>query len=553
MTISSWRACRRLPLLRKGLAFLALIQVSLVATAEPSSAQRGAAESRVALVIGNRSYPDIRVPLAHPVNDSRALADELRQRGFSVEFVSDVNRDAMIRAIEAFKQRITPGSVALFSFAGYAIQLERQNLLIPTNVQIWSEGDLRREGIPLESVLSDMHARRPSAKIIVIDAARRNPYERRFRTNWDGLAPLEVPERTLAILSALPGKTLLDGGGDHSLFMTELLNQMRTPDTSAEDVFRMTRINVSRASNGERIPRDISTLVDEFMFAGSGPAPRAPSLPPPPPSASASSPAPPTAAAKDSRSPDRSTVLFPTDLKPGTNFRDCDECPELIVLPAGEFRMGSNEADFEKPEHRVTIRKPIAIGRHEVRFVEWDACVAAGGCKHRPDDLGKGRGERPVTNVSWDDVKAYLGWLSQKTGEKYRLPSEAEWEYAARAGTTTRYWWGQEAGRDNANCRDCGSMSVRQMVPTGSFAPNKFGLYDTAGNAAEWVEDCWNENFRGAPSDGSAWTGGQCRQRVLRGGSLESVARHVRSAARFRYDADVRYYGNGFRVVRELQ
>src|SRR6266566_1542403 len=177
--------------------------------------------------------------------------------------------------------------------------------------------------------------------------------------------------------------------------------------------------------------------------------------------------------------------------EPGEIFRDCLDCSEMVVVPAGEFKMGSGDTAYEKPEHRVVIANPFAIGRREVTFEEWDLCVAAGGCKYRPDDHGWGRGSRPVMDVSWDDAKAFVAWLSQKTQKGYRLPSEAE-----------------------------------------------------------WVEDCWNESYRGAPTDGSAWTTGQCRQRALRGGSFASRANVIRSAARFRYDQDVRYYANGFRVAR---
>jgi formylglycine-generating enzyme required for sulfatase activity len=225
----------------------------------------------------------------------------------------------------------------------------------------------------------------------------------------------------------------------------------------------------------------------------------------------------------------------------------------MVVVPEGEFKMGSGDSPYEKPEHRVVIAKPFAIGRREITFDEWDACFAAGGCKYRPDDHGWGRGNRPVIDVSWDDAKVFVTWLSGKTGKSYRLPSEAEWEYAARAGTTSPYWWGRPPGPGHANCEDCGGTPTRQTMPVGTYRPNGFGLYDVAGNAAEWVEDCWNDTYRGAPMDGSAWTSGQCRQRVLRGGSFSSKANLIRSSSRFRYDQDVRYYANGFRVARDLR
>jgi formylglycine-generating enzyme required for sulfatase activity len=238
---------------------------------------------------------------------------------------------------------------------------------------------------------------------------------------------------------------------------------------------------------------------------------------------------------------------------PGETFRDCDTCDELVVVPAGEFTMGSNAKASQSPPHKVTLPKDFAIGRREVSFAEWDRCVAAGGCDYSPADQGWGRGDRPAINLSWSDAKEYVAWISKETGQIYRLPTEAEWEYAARAGTTTTsYWWGKEVGAGRAKCADCGDKTVG-VVPTGSFRPNGYGLYDTSGNAAEWVEDCWNPSFVGAPANGSAWTKGDCSMRVLRGGSFLDKAAGVTSAARFRYDFDVRYYANGFRVARDLR
>jgi formylglycine-generating enzyme required for sulfatase activity len=158
-----------------------------------------------------------------------------------------------------------------------------------------------------------------------------------------------------------------------------------------------------------------------------------------------------------------------------------------------------------------------------------------------------------VMNVSWNDTQTYLRWLSEKTGRRYRLPSEAEWEYAARAGSRTAYWWGNGLGKANANCAGCGSeFDRRETAPVGSFAANALGLYDMLGNVAEWVEDCWNSTYKGAPSDGSAWTRDRCPEHVLRGGSFNNDPRYIRAAARFKYDADVRFSANGFRVARDL-
>ena len=237
---------------------------------------------------------------------------------------------------------------------------------------------------------------------------------------------------------------------------------------------------------------------------------------------------------------------------PGEVFSDCPDCGELVIVPSGEFEMGSAVKPTEQPVHHVAIAKDFAIGRREVTFAEWDRCVASGGCKYSPPDRGWGRGDRPVTNVSWDDAQEFVAWISKTTGKSYRLPTEAEWEYAARGGATTPYWWGQDVGAGRAQCAECGDREPGKTVPVGSFRPNAFGLYDTAGNAAEWIEDCWNASYRGAPGDGSAWSSGDCSLRVLRGGSFADKAAALRSSARFRYDEDVRYYANGFRVARDL-
>ena len=205
----------------------------------------------------------------------------------------------------------------------------------------------------------------------------------------------------------------------------------------------------------------------------------------------------------------------------------------------------------EKPVHEVFV-KPFAIGRYEVTFAEYDRFAEAMGQK-KPDDEGWGRGNRPVIN-SWDEAKAYTKWLSEQTGKEYGLPSEAEWEYAARAGTETKYWWGNEIGENWANCGDCGSQwAENQTAPVGSFMPNPFGLYDTVGNVSEWITDSWHQSYINAPNDGSIWIVGVDKSyRVLRGGSWLDLSNDTRAAKRNWYNLD--YYDNflGFRVVRRV-
>jgi formylglycine-generating enzyme required for sulfatase activity len=535
---------------------LFVVSAMLISSALPQ--QRA---GRVALVIGNSNYPDASTPLPSTIKDARALAEELRRSEFDVDLKENVGKSDMQRAIDAFTGKIRNGTAALFYFSGYGIQVARQTYLLPVNAQVWTEAEVRRDGVSVDALLADMHRKGAKVKIIILDAAQRNPFERRFRPSAEGLAPLDAPDGTLALYAVAPGKVIAENTGANSPFVSELIKELRSPNLTAEEVFNRARIGVSRASNNEQVPWVASSLIEEFYFgapravtAAPAPAPTpAPAVVPAPPAVPAPAPAPPPAVAP---APQVSSTAPATDLgqassKPGDTFRDCADCPELVVLPAGSFDMGST-LEYENPTHRITIAKPFAIGRHEVTFSEWDKCVDEGGCKYRPDDHGWGRSERPVINLSWLDAKAFVSWLSQKTGKAYRLPSEAEWEYAARAGTNTAYWWGRDIGSRQANCRECNTGEPQRTTPVGSFKPNAFGLYDTAGNVAEWMEDCWNDNYRGAPHDGTAWMSGQCRLHVLRGGAFDSQAKYLRSMSRFRYDVDVRYIANGFRVVREL-
>jgi formylglycine-generating enzyme required for sulfatase activity len=230
----------------------------------------------------------------------------------------------------------------------------------------------------------------------------------------------------------------------------------------------------------------------------------------------------------------------------------------MVVVPAGEFVMGSpaNEKDRKKnedPQHEVVLAKPLAVSKFEVTFDEWDACVAYGDCEPQVSDSGWGRGRQPVINVTWDDAQQYVAWLSKMTGKPYRLLSEAEWEYAARAGTQAAYSWGDEIGKGNANCNGCGSQWDRkQTAPVGSFKQNAFDLYDMHGNVWEWVEDCYHGNYDGAPTDSSAWTavGGDCSLRVVRGGSWFSGP--SRSAHRDGGTSGSRLNFLGFRIGRTL-
>jgi formylglycine-generating enzyme required for sulfatase activity len=246
-------------------------------------------------------------------------------------------------------------------------------------------------------------------------------------------------------------------------------------------------------------------------------------------------------------------------LKSKDSFQECTDCPQMIVIPAGSFMMGSPASEpghkpAEDPQHSVTIGKAFAVAKLELTFAEWDACTAHGNCDTRVSDGGFGRNGQPVINVTWQDAQRYVAWLSALTGKPYRLLSEAEYEYAARAGTTTAYPWGDGIGKNNTVCVGCGShWDGKQPAPAGSFAASPIGLYDMIGNVWEWVEDCVHNDYSGAPADGSAWiAGGNCESRVARGGTWNVVPASVRSGSRLFITSRSVYFNLGFRVARTL-
>jgi uncharacterized caspase-like protein len=235
---------------------------------EQSSFAAGKHASKIALVIGNGNYPDASAPLAQPINDARALTASLRHNGFDVDVVEDASRDDMNRAVERMKAKIRPDSVGMLFFGGYGVQVGRESFMIPVDATIWKETDVRRQGVSIESVLDMMKEQGARAKLVVIDASRRNPYERRFRAFSHGLAPIAAPDNALILTSATPGKVADDGKGRHSVLMTELLANLDAQATGAETVFNKTRVAISRASDGEQVPSVSSSLLEDVRLGG---------------------------------------------------------------------------------------------------------------------------------------------------------------------------------------------------------------------------------------------------------------------------------------------
>ncbi len=557
----------------------------------------------VALVIGNGSYPQS--PIGSMPGDARAFADVLRDGGFEVVYAENARRTEIEAAIGAFTRKLGWGVTAVVYYGGHAVQYQDRNFLLAVDSRITTEADVRTEGIDIDLILDPLIVSRPAGCVVILDAARRNPSQQVASARVRGLANQPPIQGLTVIYPVAPGEVVGDAPRGANLFAVELIKSAKIQGLPFKEVFRRVRTAVAQATRDQQIPWESSPSPENLVISSTRKVAASPpraadpvelgfwdtikgsnnaadfkayldsypdgpfavvardrlqqieaktdAKPEPKPGPKTE----PKTEAKtepkaEAKVASRPAVPEPPPATPQSTIRDCSQCPEMISIPPGVFDMGSSEMfDFEAPVHQVSIRKQFYIGRREVTYEEWDACLADGGCKQKPDDRGLGRGRRPVTDLDWDDAKGYAAWLSQKTGQTYRLPTESEWEYVARAGSTTTYPWGKTVDKDKANCVGCTSDPVRKAIDTGSFKPNAFGVYDMTGNAAEWVEDCWNDSYRGAPTDGSAWIKPQCRERVLRGGSFNNDPRYLRSAARFKYDHDVRFYTNGFRVVRE--
>ena len=535
------------------------------------------AEKRVALVIGNSAYQNT-PPLVNPANDAEDIAAALTGLHFDVTLKRDLTITAFDSALDAFVTKAAGADIAFFFYAGHGLQIDKRGFMAPVDVKVETESSALRELVAIQEAVSRIeHAAKVS--VIVLDACRDSPLQERLRrvmrsANRDIAPPKGLPgvsvtgSNTLVVYATVPGEVANDGAGRNSPFTASLLKHIAMPGLEIEQMFKRVTKDVMYATGGKQQPERLSRLQMELtLLAGS----------PPPGSVAPKQRRDLTAeeraaAANDgwiNVPPNHPVAQAPVDdwqalpanhpvvgvaPKPGETFRDCPQCPEMVVIPAGSFMMGSPEEKkngyFEEtPQLQVILPKPFAAGKFTVTFDEWQSCVDRGGCQSnkKPSDEGWGTGRRPVINVSWNDAKEYLAWLSKHTGKTYRLPSEAEWEYAARAGTDTRYFWGDDIGTNNAVCIGCGSQwDVIQTAPVGSFAGNRFGLHDMHGNVWQWVEDCLNPI-----PDGVAGTY-SCVIRVLRGGSWMVIPERLGAAIRFRYPAHVRYKDFGFRVARTL-
>jgi formylglycine-generating enzyme required for sulfatase activity len=612
--------------------------VALCALAALAAASPALAANKHAFVVGIDRYDSLPAErqLRKAVSDAVAVGAALRQLGYQVSLAENADRLSLVRQWQLFLNRIEPGDVAAFFFAGHGVEIGGVNYLLPRDVPRIASGEeevLKASSLALSSFLEQLREKKPQLALHIVDACRDNPFvDARGRSigTGRGLSRIDPPRGTFVMFSAGAGQSALDRLSDqdadpNSVYTRTLLRHMARPGTDLPEIARAVRSDVltlARSVAHDQVPAYYDEVIGRFCPAGcDAPGAVAPPGPQPDPAAQAwavtqhttstavleefirrfgdsfyatlararleelkksqvavvAPPMPPAVPPGAGATP--AVGVYPEAPKPGPGvtplsvereralrpkdtFKECDGCPEMIVVPSGQFTMGSPAFEHERsadegPQHVVTIGMRFAVGKFAVTFDEWDACVADGGCEgYRPADQGWGRGRRPVINVSWDDAQAYLAWVSRRTGKTYRLLSEAEREYVARGDTTTPFWWGSSINPSQANYDGTifGTKVEyrKRTLPVDSFAPNSFGLYQVHGNVWEWTQDCWNGNYNGAPTDGKPWTTGDCSRRVLRGGSWFSLPRLLRAANRFGNSAANRFGGLGFRLARTL-
>ena len=553
-----------------------LFHILLLITFSLSFAQQK--EQRVALVIGNGAYKAS--PLKNPVNDARDMATKLRSLGFVVIERSNLGMKQIGSTLREFRSKLTPGSVALVFYAGHGLQIKGENYLPAVDAEIGGEEDVPNQSMSMRQIMNVLSDAKTRLNLVFLDACRDNPYARSFRNSSGGLAKEDAPSGTLISFATRPGSVASDGNGRNGLYTGALLEQMNNTSLPIEQVLKGVVTAVKGGSNGRQEPWMEGSIEGDFCF-GDCSARSAPQV-------AISDDRALWESVKDSRDVNEFKVYldkFPKGLfadlastrvkalslsdgrpvamalppvqpvpvarpiQPGATFKDCDDCPEMVVIPSGTFMMGTKDDPFakipspkdEQPQHAVSIRS-FSIGKYEVTQEQWYSVMG-----NTPSNF-KGR-TLPVERVSWNDTQEFIQKLNAKTGKTYRLPTEAEWEYTARAGSQTEFSFG-----DNEN--DLGRYawfydnSSSQTHPVGEKQPNAFGLFDMHGNVWEWTQDCWNENYVGAPNDSSAWMQGDCSRRVLRGGSWNSVPQVLRSAIRNRNSSEFRYFNYGFRVAR---
>ncbi len=471
---------------------------------------------RVALIIGNADYQGL-IPLPNSLNDADDMAKKLQGLGFSKDnilLVKNASLAEMDSAIERFQAMLEPGGVSLFYYSGHGVQFQQSNYLVPIGNDISNTSDAAGRSLLIDDLISKIQTKKQKFNLIFLDACNETGLED------TGLARMSSPLGTYISYAAQPGNLASAGYDRNSVFTQELLKSIDNKGLTLSEIFQRTRTGVAHISRESQIPSSFDQLTEPFYFLHPSSAPTGRTI---------------VANAEDPRQFEEWNEF--------EAFSDCDFCPEMIALPAGRFRMGSDDDRRSSPVREVEIKNPFAIGKYEVTMAEWRVCVDDGGCTNNPVSL---EGNMPVTGLSYDQIKAYTRWLSRKANKIYRLPTEAEWEYAARAGSSSRYWWGNDADGGRGN------FGSRGPVAVDAFASNDFGLFNVLGNVWEWVEDCFEEGYEDAPLDGTAHNVARCNEAPVRGGGWTRGIKNATTSKRGYSPVHAAYEDFGFRVARVI-
>ncbi len=567
-----------------------------VAPGKPAAAN----ETRVALVIGNSNYKS--APLKNPVNDAKAIADKLQGLGFKVTLKLDQDQKSMAEAIRVFGNQLKAGGAGLFYYAGHGMQVKGRNFLIPVDADIQNEDEVPYRSVDANEVLSKMETAKNRLNLMILDACRNNPFSRKFRSSSQGLAQMDAPSGTLVAFATAPGSVASDGTGKNGLYTQHLLANLGQPGLPVEQLFKRVRVGVMKDTRNAQVPWESSSLVGDFYFKPGTAAPtttdptaielaywesikdstsaddyksylkkypngqfadiaKRRALNPPKPSTNVASIAP-TPATKPEPSPGATAGKVWKELTTGMEF---------VWIPKGCFQMGSPTSesgrfDNEHP-HQVCI-EGYWLSKYEVTNTQYRIFKPT-------HDSGQIQGNtlngdtQPVVSVSWYDATAYAEWLSSKTGKTFRLPTEAEWEYAARAGTKTARYFGDD---DASLCRHANVIDLpgvaytdystlhstirkncddgyKVSAPVGRFTPNAFGLHDMLGNVWEWTASPYDQAYAGGEKRTA--TKDEGGRRVARGGSWNHFPMDARSAHRGpEATPDSRASTAGFRLAR---
>jgi len=437
------------------------------------------AANKVALVIGNKDY---RVsPLKNPLNDSEDMAATLKSLGFQVTLKTNIaDNKEMVKAINDFTSKMSNQGLFVFYYSGHGIQYNGKNYLVPTSLSVNDETDIEFGCLDVDRLLAKCENYSNNTNIVILDACRDNPFTSASRSSSKGLAIVgKSPGGTLIAYSTSPGKTASDGSGRNGLYTQELLKAIKKPGLEVEDAFKEVRRNVKQLSGGAQVPWESSSLEESISFSG--------------------------LVAANTRVYEKETVSQPVVQKQSNNT----ELPQIdmIFVQGGTFNMGSNESDDEKPIHSVTV-SDFYIGKYEVTWKEWNEIMS---------DYHSTNDGMPRTNMSWGDCQEFIRKLNSKTGKKYRLPTEAEWEFAARGGNKSN-GYKYSGSNDLGSVGWYGDNSSSKTHPVGTKQANELGIYDMTGNVWEWCSDwygSYNSSSKTNPQGASYGS-----MHVVRGGSF---------------------------------